>query len=118
MIPELRTTPRLAIVLSLAAVASVAVAVLAGSRLEEGLGSGAAATAVLVVWCTTGWSASIAALVDAYVKPEGELLGLAVTIAATVFAVIGLAVVSGVVAGFADFSAGSETSGERDGRSD
>jgi hypothetical protein len=46
--------------------------------------------------------------VDAYLKPEGERLNLATTVAATLFAILALAVVSGVVAGAADLGGGGE----------
>ena len=108
MTPQIRTRPATAIMISLGAVASLAVASLAGSQLEKLLGSQAAATAVLALWCIVGCAAAIAALVDAYVQPEGERLSLATTIAATVFAVLALAVVAGVVAGAANLGKDEE----------
>jgi len=102
MAPEIRTKPSTAIALGVAAVVSLGIASLAGSKLEDLLGSSTAATVILVIWCVLGSAAAIAAIVDAYVKPEGERLSLATTIAATAFAVLGLAVVSGVVAGAAN----------------
>ncbi len=101
-LPQIRTKPSAAIAICVAAVISLGVASLAGSRLEDLLGSSAAATIVLVLWCLLGCGAAIAAVVDAFVKPEGERLSLATTTAATVFAVVGLAVISGVVAGAAN----------------
>ena len=80
----------------------------AGSQLENLLGSHGAATAVLVIWCLLGCGAAIAAVVDAYIKPEGERLGLATTIAATIFAILALAVIAGVVAGAADLGKADE----------
>jgi drug/metabolite transporter (DMT)-like permease len=110
-IPEIRTSQRFAIVLSLLAVVATAIAVTVGSRVEDGLGSAAAATALLVIWCATGFGAAMAAVVDAWVRPEGERLGLATTIAATVFALLALVVVAGVVASVADFAATSDAAG-------
>jgi predicted exporter len=108
MIPEVRTKPATAIAMSVAALVSLVIAAFAGSRLEDLLGSAGLSTAVLGVWCVLGFGAAIAAIVDAYVKPEGERLSLAATVAATLFAVLGLAVVSGVVAGAADLGSGDE----------
>jgi drug/metabolite transporter (DMT)-like permease len=102
MTPEIRTKPPVAIALCLGAVFSLVVASLAGSKLEDLLGSSTAAPVVLVLWCLIGCGAAIAAIVDAYIKPEGERLSFATAIAATVFAVMALAVVSGVVAGAAN----------------
>jgi len=108
MTPQIRTRPVTAIVLSVGALLSLVVASLAGSQLEKLLGSQAAATAVLALWCILGCSAAIAALIDAYIKPEGERLSLATTIAATVFSVLALAVIAGVVAGAADLGKDDE----------
>ena len=108
MTPEIRTQPVTAIALSVAALFSLIIASIAGSKLETLLGSAAAATAILVLWCILGCAAAIAAIVDAYIKPEGERLSLATTIAATVFAVLALAVVSGVVAGAANLGGDDE----------
>jgi drug/metabolite transporter (DMT)-like permease len=101
-IPEIRTQPPLAIALCIGALFALVIASMAGSKLEDLLGSAAAATMVLVVWCLVGCGAAIAAVVDAYIKPEGERLSYATAIAATVFAVLALAVISGVVAGAAN----------------
>ncbi|MDQ3729033.1 MAG: hypothetical protein M3355_05535 [Actinomycetota bacterium] len=108
MTPEIRTRPSTAIVLCVGAVLSLIVASLAGSHLEKLLGSQAAATAVLALWCILGCAAAIAALIDAYIKPEGERLSLASTIAATVFAILALAVIAGVVAGAANLGKDDE----------
>jgi len=108
--PEIRTQPSTAIALCVAAVFSLAIASFAGSRLEDLLGSSAAATIILALWCVLGCAAAIAAIVDAYVKPEGERLGLATTIAATLFAILALAVISGVVAGAANLGVDEEPS--------
>jgi uncharacterized membrane protein YdjX (TVP38/TMEM64 family) len=100
--PEIRTTPATAIAISIGALLSLVVAAFAGSQLEKLLDSQTAATAILAVWCLLGCGAAIAAIVDAYIKPEGERLGLATTVASTVFAILALAVIAGVVAGAAD----------------
>lgn len=113
MTPQIRTRPSTAIALCVAAVVSLGIASLAGSRLEDLLGSSASATVILVVWCVLGCAAAIGAIVDAYVKPEGERLNLATTLAATAFAVLGLAVVSGVVAGAANLGADDQVREER-----
>ena len=99
MIPELRTTPRLAIFLALASVLAIVVAVTLGSQVEDALGSSAAALLLLSLWCAVGVGAAMAAIVDAYVQPEGELLGLITTIAATVFAVLSMLVVAAIAVG-------------------
>jgi len=106
--PEIRTRPATAIVISVGAIFSLVVAAFAGSQLENLLGSQSAATAVLAIWCLLGCGAAIAAIVDAYIKPEGERLGLATTIAATLFAILALAVIAGVVAGAADLGKADE----------
>jgi hypothetical protein len=108
MTPEIRTKPVTAIVISIGALFSIVVAAFAGSQLENLLGSETAATAILVLWCLLGCGAAIAGLVDAYIKPEGERLGLATTIAATLFAILALAVIAGVVAGAADLGKADE----------
>ncbi len=92
----------MAIAICVGALFSLVIAAFAGSQLEKLLGSETAATAVLVVWCLLGCGAAIAAVVDAFIKPDGERLGLATTIASTLFAILGLAVIAGVVAGAAD----------------
>jgi hypothetical protein len=106
--PEIRTKPTTAIVITIGALFSLIVAAFAGSQLEKLLGSESAATAVLAIWCLLGCGAAIAAIIDAYVKPEGERLGLATTIAATLFAILALAVIAGVVAGAADLGKADE----------
>ena len=102
MTPEIRTRPGTAIAICIGAVVSLGVAALAGTQLAKLLDSQTAATVILVVWCVLGCSAAIAAVVDAYLKPEGERLGLATTIAATLFWILALAIIAGVVAGAAD----------------
>jgi peptidoglycan/LPS O-acetylase OafA/YrhL len=106
--PEIRTRPTTAIVICVGALFSLVVAAFAGSQLETLLDSETAATVVLGVWCLLGCGAAIAAVVDAYIKPEGERLGLATTIAATLFAILALAVIAGVVAGAADLGKADE----------
>ena len=99
MIPELRTSRRFAISLSVAAVAAVGVAVTLGHQLEDPLRSSTGSVVVLAIWCVVGLGAAITAIVDAYIKPEGERLGLITTIAATIFGLLALAVVIGIVVG-------------------
>jgi peptidoglycan/LPS O-acetylase OafA/YrhL len=99
VIPEVRTTRRAAIVLSVLAVASLGVALTVGHQLEDPLSSSTASVIVLAVWCALGAGAAITAIVDAYVRPEGELLGLVTTIVATVFGLLSLLVTIGVVVG-------------------
>lgn len=99
LIPEIRTRRNVAIGLCVAALAALPVALLFGHQLEDPLGSEAASIAILAVWCLAGAGAAIAAIVDAYVRPEGELLGLITTIVATVFAVLALVVFVGIVVG-------------------
>jgi hypothetical protein len=106
--PEIRTRPPIAIAICVGALFSIVVAAFAGTQLEKLLGSETAATAVLVIWCLLGCGAAIAGLVDAFIKPEGERLGLATTIAATLFAILALAVIAGVVAGAADLGKADE----------
>ena len=106
--PEIRTRPPTAIAICIGAVLSLGVASLAGSQLEKLLDSQTAATVILILWCVLGCVAAIAAVVDAYIRPEGERLGLATTIAATIFAILGLAVIAGVVAGAADLGKAAE----------
>lgn len=108
MTPEIRTRPATAIALCVGAVLSLVVASLAGSQLEKLLDSQTAATAILVVWCALGCGAAIAAVVDAYIKPKGERLSLASTIAATIFAILALVVIAGVVAGAANLGKNDE----------
>jgi hypothetical protein len=92
----------MAIAICVGALFAIVVAAFAGTQLEKLLGSETAATAILVIWCLLGCGAAIAGVVDAFIKPEGERLGLATTIAATLFAILALAVIAGVVAGAAD----------------
>ena len=99
MVPEVRTTRRAAIVLSILALLSLVVAVTIGRQLEDPLNSSTASIIVLAVWCALGAGAAITAIVDAYIKPDGELLGLITTIAATVFGLLALLVTIGVVVG-------------------
>ena len=106
MTPEVRTRPRAAIALCVCALFAIIIAIFAQGQLENLLDSRGGAIAVLAVWCVLGCAAAICAVVDAYVKPEGERLNLATTIAATLFAILALAVVSGVVAGAADLGGG------------
>lgn len=106
MSPEIRTQRPTAIALSIGALIALVIASIAGSQLEKLLGSQALATVVLVVWCVLGSGAAIAAIVDAYVKPEGERLSFATTVAGTLFAILALAVIAGVVAGAADLGNG------------
>ncbi len=99
MSTQLRTSERMAIALAVTALIGVGVAVLAGSQLEKAFNSTPAATVLLVLWCLTGVGAAIAALVDAYVKPDGEELGYWVTVAATTFAVLSLLALVGIALG-------------------
>jgi hypothetical protein len=99
MIPELRTTRRFAITLSVLTVGALALAFAFGHQLEDPLSSSAGATAVLAVWCVVGAGAAIVAIIDAYIRPEGERLSLIATIAATVFGLLALVVVIGIVIG-------------------
>ena len=98
-IPEVRTGRADAIVLSVAALLALAVSIGLNRHMEDALGSSGAATAVLAAWCVVGVGTAIAAVVDAYLKPDGELLGLIVTIAATVFAIASLLVIAGIIVG-------------------
>ncbi len=108
MTPEIRTRPPVAIAICVGALFSIVIAAFAGTQLEKLLGSQTASTAVLAVWCLLGCAAAIAAVVDAFIKPEGERLGLATTIASTLFAILALAVIAGVVAGAADLGKADE----------
>lgn len=106
--PEIRTKPATAIVITVGALLSIGVAAFGGTQLEKLLDSETAATVILIFWCALGCAAAIAAIVDAWVKPEGERLSLATTVVATIFAVLALAVIAGVVAGAANLSGGDE----------
>ena len=99
VVPELRTSRRFAIAMSAFAVASLALAVTLGDQLEDPLTSDTAAVVVLAVWCFAGAAAAITAIVDVWVRPEGELLGLVATITATVFWLLALLIVIGIVVG-------------------
>lgn len=99
MIPELRTSRRLAISLSVAAVAALGIAFTVGHQLEDPLKSETGSVVVLAAWCLVGAGAAMTAIVDAYIQPEGERLGLITTIAATVFGLLALVVVIGIVVG-------------------
>ena len=106
MIPEVRTTPRFAVALCVAALAALCVAVFGAEQIQKALESESAATIVLALWCVAATAAAIAGVVDAYIRPEGEQLGLATAIAATVFAVLSLVVLVSLVLGAAT---GAET---------
>lgn len=99
MIPELRTSRRLAISLSVATVAALGVTFTLGHQLEDPLKSETGSVVVLALWCLVGAGAAITAIVDAYIQPEGERLELVTTIAATVFGLLALVVATGVVIG-------------------
>ena len=99
MVPELRTSQRFAITLCVATVAAIGLSVALGEQLEDPLTSSTGAAVLLGVWCVVGAGAAITAIVDAYIKPEGERLGLITTIAATVFGLLALTVVIGIVVG-------------------
>jgi hypothetical protein len=99
VVPEIRTSRRFAITLCVFALVSLALAVTVGDQLEDPLNSDTAAVVVLAIWCAAGAGAAIVAVVDAYIRPEGELLGLIASIAATVFGLLALAVVIGIVVG-------------------
>jgi uncharacterized membrane protein len=99
LVPEVRTTRRAAIVLSVLAVVSLGVALTIGHQLEDPLSSNTASVVILAIWCVLGAGAAIAAVVDAYIRPEGEVLGLITTIAATVFGLLSLLVTIGIVVG-------------------
>ena len=81
------------------AIAALGISFTVGHQLEDPFKSDTAAAVILGLWCLVGAGAAITAIVDAYIKPEGELLGLITTIAATVFGLLALIVVIGVVVG-------------------
>ena len=85
--------------LSVLALVSLGVALTIGHQLEDPLSSSTASVVVLAIWCVLGACAAITAIVDAYIRPEGELLGLITTIVATVFALLSLLVTIGIVVG-------------------
>ena len=99
LVPEVRTTQRTAIVLSVLALVSVGVVLAIGQQLQEPLSSSTASVVVLALWCVLGAGAAITAIVDAYIRPEGELVGLITTIVATVFGLLSLLVTIGIVVG-------------------
>lgn len=110
MTPEIRTKPATAIMLVIGAVLSLIIAVFALPQLEKLFDSQSVATIILALWCALGSGAAFAAIIDAYIKPEGERLSLATTIAATVFAVLALAVIAGTVGGAANLGEDDERS--------
>ena len=57
---------------------------------------------MLAVWCLSGCGGAIAAIVDAFVRPDGEAVGLGATIAATVFAILAMVVLTSVALGAMD----------------
>ena len=85
--------------MSVLAALALALALTFGHQLEDPLTSDTAALVVLAVWCVAGAAAAITAIVDAYIRPEGELLSLITSIAAAVFGVLALVVVIGIVVG-------------------
>jgi hypothetical protein len=99
VIPEVRTTRRFAIAMSVLAALALAFALLFGDQLEDPLTSETGALVVLVVWCLAAVAAAITAVVDAYIRPEGELLSLITSIAGAIFGVLTLVVVIGIVVG-------------------
>jgi membrane associated rhomboid family serine protease len=99
VVPEVRTTRRFAIAMSVLAVLALALALTFGHQLEDPLTSKTGSVVVLAVWCVAGAAAAITAIVDAYIRPEGELLSLIASIAAAVFGVLALVVVIGIVVG-------------------
>ena len=107
-IPEVRTGRPAAIALSVGAVVALVVAIGLNRHLEDALNSSGAALAVLAAWCVLGVALAIAAVLDAYVRPDGETLSLAVAIAATVFAIASMLVVAGIVAGATSGTTGSD----------
>jgi peptidoglycan/LPS O-acetylase OafA/YrhL len=99
LVPELRTSRTFAIALSVLALAALGLALTQGDQLDDPLGSETATTIVLAVWCVVGAGAAIVAIVDAYIRPDGEVLGLITSIAATVFGLLALAITIGIVVG-------------------
>lgn len=99
LVPEVRTSRRSAIVLAVLALAALGLAFAFGDQLEDPLNSETGSLVILGLWCVIGAGAAIAAIVDAYIRPEGELLGLVTTITATVFALLALLVTIGIVIG-------------------
>ena len=97
MIPEVRTTRRFAIAMCVLAVLALALALTFGHQLEDPLTSDTAAVAV-AVWCVAGAAAAITSIVDAYIRPEGELWSLITSVGA-IFGVLALVVVIGIVVG-------------------
>jgi peptidoglycan/LPS O-acetylase OafA/YrhL len=99
LVPELRTSRTFAIALSVLALAALGLALTQGDQLDDPLGSETATTIILAVWCVVGAGAAIVAIVDAYIRPDGEILGLITTIAATIFGLLALAITIGIVVG-------------------
>jgi len=99
MIPELRTSRRFAIVLAVGAMIAIAISVAGVDKLEEALDSATGAAVVLGAWCLIGAVTAITAIVDAFIEPEGERLELATRIGATLFCLLALVVVIGIVVG-------------------
>jgi len=99
MIPELRTSRPFAIALVAGAVVAIGISVLGVEKLEEALDSASGARLVLGAWCLLGAAAAITAIVDAYIQPEGERLELATRVGATLFGLLALVVVIGIVVG-------------------
>ena len=99
MVPEIRTTRRFAIAMSVLAVGALASRCCSVTSSRTRSTSDTAALVVLAAWCVAGAAAAITAIVDAYVRPEGELLALITSIAAAVFGVLALVVVIGIVVG-------------------
>ena len=99
MIPEVRTSRRFAIAMSVVAIFAIALTLTFGHQLEDPLTSETGAVVVLAIWCVAGAAAAITAIVDAYIRPEGELLSLITSIAAAIFGVLALVVVIGIVVG-------------------
>ena len=99
VIPEVRTTRRFAIAMCVLAVLALALALTFGHQLEDPLTSDTAAVAVLAVWCVAGAAAAITSIVDAYIRPEGELWSLITSVGAAIFGVLALVVVIGIVVG-------------------
>ena len=102
--------------MSVLAVAAIGMAFLFGRQLEDPLKSETGALVVLAIWCLAGAGAAITAIVDAYIRPEGELLGLITSIVATIFGLLALLVVMGIIVG-ATGVVDEETPGEAKDRS-
>ncbi len=108
--PEVRTSRGGAIVLCVATLFAVVISLTVGGSIEESLGSEGLALVILATWCLSGAIAGIGGIVDAYVRPEGEVLGVVVSVAATVFSVLAVIVVVALVFTIGDsFTTESET---------